>query len=272
MPLVGDFYYAETDGTDHNRPVVVLIHGAGSDHHCWPIQMRRLSGWRVLAVDLPGHGRSTGRPRQSVQAYAQDLLVFLNELQIYRAVLVGHSLGASVALQLALEHPDLLAGLGLISAIAHLEAPPSLIDYFSNPLTIPLAIQLFQQWAFSPQTTPARVEAGLVALRGARPAVLAGDWQAFAHYDLPGGLGRISAPAWVATGGDDRLAPLPCAHFLAAGLPAARMQVFANAGHMLLHEQPAAVAAGLRAFLVSLSPLERSRPAPAAHQNRISGH
>ena len=54
------------------------------------------------------------------------------------------------------------------------------------------------------------------------PAVLAGDWQAFAHYDLPGGLGRISAPVWVATGGDDRLAPLPCAHFLAAGLPAAR--------------------------------------------------
>lgn len=268
MPLVGDFYYAETDGTDHSRPVVVLVHGAGCDHRCWPIEVRRLSGWRVLAVDLPGHGRSSGRPRQSVRAYTQDLLGFLNELQIYRAVLVGHSLGASVVLQLALEQPDLLAGLGLISASAHLEAPPSLIDYFTNPLTIPLAIQLFQQWAFSPQTAPARMETGLELLRAARPAVLAGDWRAFANYDLPGGLGRITAPAWVAAGGDDRLAPLPCAHFLAAGLPAARLQVFANAGHMLLHEQPAAVAAGLRAFLESLSPLERSRPAQTANQTR----
>jgi pimeloyl-ACP methyl ester carboxylesterase len=271
MPLVRDFYYAETVGTDPTRPVVVLVHGAGSDHRCWPVEVRRLSGWRVLAVDLPGHGRSSGRPRQSVRAYTQDLLFFLNELQIFRAVLVGHSLGAAVVLQLALEQPDLLAGLGLISASAHLEAPPSLIDYFTNPLTIPLAVQLFQQWAFSPQTTPARIETGLELLRAARPAVLAGDWRAFAHYDLPGELGQISAPAWVAAGGDDRLAPLPCAHFLAARLPHARLQVIPNAGHMLLHEQPAALVAGLRAFLESLSPLERSSPALLARQNRVSG-
>jgi pimeloyl-ACP methyl ester carboxylesterase len=253
MPLAREIYYAETNGADPRKPVVILVHGAGSDHRCWPTEMRRVSGWRVLAVDLPGHGRSTGRPRQSVAAYTQDLLAFLGELQIFRAVLVGHSLGAAVALQLAIEQPDLLAGLGLISASPHLTAPPTLIDYFSNPLTIPLAIQLFQEWAFSPQTAAPRMESSLTSLRSARPAVLAGDWQAYARYDLAGDLGQVNAPAWVATGGDDRLTPLPGAHFLSAGLPNARVQVIPCAGHMLLAEQPVPVANGLRKFLDSLS-------------------
>jgi pimeloyl-ACP methyl ester carboxylesterase len=271
MPLVREIYYAETKGADPRKPAVVLVHGAGSDHRCWSTEVRRLNGWRVLAVDLPGHGRSTGRPRQSVAAYTQDLLTFLSELQIYRAVLVGHSLGAAVVLQLALEQPNLLAGLGLISASAHLIAPPSLIDYFSNPLTIPLAIQLFQEWAFSPQTATACVETSLEGLRSARPAVLAGDWQAYSRFDLEGDLGQISAPAWVVSGGDDRLTPLPCAHFLAAHLPAARLQIIPCGGHMLLAEQPVAIASGLRGFLESLSPHETSRQAAAPPQNRTHG-
>ncbi len=268
MPLAQGIYYAETNGADPRKPAVVLVHGAGSDHRCWPTEVRRLAGWRVLAVDLPGHGRSTGRPRQSVAAYTQDLLAFLSELGIYRAVLVGHSLGAAVALHLALEQPDLLAGLGLVSACAHLVAPPSLIEYFSNPLTIPLAIQLFQEWAFSPQAAPTQVERGLETLRAARPAVLAGDWQAYERYDLGGDLSQVGAPAWVVTGGDDRLTPLPCAHFLAAHL-AARLQIVPCAGHMLLSERPLAVAAGLRAFLDSLSPQERSRVAGEQRMSRV---
>jgi pimeloyl-ACP methyl ester carboxylesterase len=178
---------------------------------------------------------------------------------LYRVVLVGHSLGASIALQLALDQPELLAGLGLIAASAHLEVPETLVDYFSNPLTIPLGIQLFKQWAFSPQTNPAQIEAGLEPLRAARPAVLAGDWQAGSNFDLNANLASIPAPAWVAAGGDDRLAPLPCAHYLASSLPSARLQVIPNAGHMLPLEQPAALAAGLRQFLDSLSPIEQKR-------------
>ena len=80
MPIAHEMYFAESTTTDLNRPAVVLVHGAGYDHSCWPMEMRRLAGWRVLAVDLPGHGRSINRPRQSVAAYARDLADFLNEL------------------------------------------------------------------------------------------------------------------------------------------------------------------------------------------------
>jgi pimeloyl-ACP methyl ester carboxylesterase len=281
MPLAHTMYYSEShearfvNDADSRRPALILVHAAGYDHRSWPMEIRRMSGWRVLAVDLPGHGRSEGRSRQSVSAYAQDLLAFLDELELYRVVLVGHSLGASIALQLALDQPELLVGLGLIAASAHLEVPATLVDYFSNPLTIPLGIQLYKQWAFSPQTNPALIETGLEALRTVRPAVLAGDWQAVASFDLnpqsTGGfadLAGITAPAWVAIGGDDRLAPLPCAHYLASCLPAAHIQVVPNAGHMLPLEQPVVLAAGLRQFLDSLSPVELKRQ-PNRAQVRI---
>ena len=94
MPLANAIYYAESNDADPRRPALILVHAAGYDHHCWPMEIRRMSGWRVLAVDLPGHGRSEGRSRQSVSAYAQDLLAFLDALELYRVVLVGHSLGA----------------------------------------------------------------------------------------------------------------------------------------------------------------------------------
>jgi pimeloyl-ACP methyl ester carboxylesterase len=256
MPLARDIYYAESITGDPSRPPVVLVHGAGSDHRIWPMEIRRLNGWRVLAVDLPGHGRSGGRSRQSVAAYADDLANFLDDLKIYRAIVVGHALGAAVALQLAVEQPDLLAGLGLASASTHFSIPPILVEYFSNPLTLALGIQLFQQWAFSPQTNPAQIEAWLEPVRSTRPATLAGDWQAYERFDLQSDLEQISAPTWVVTGGDDRMAPLPCAHYLSTRLPEARLQIVPGAGHMLPFEQPAALQAGLSGFLARLSAQE----------------
>jgi pimeloyl-ACP methyl ester carboxylesterase len=267
MPLAQGIYYTESSGGEPSQPPVVLIHGTGSDHRSWPVEVRRLSGRRILAVDLPGHGHSPGRPRQSVAAYAQDLIAFLEALQAFRVVLVGHGLGAMVALQTAFEQPDGVVGLGLIAARAHLEAPPAVVEYFFNPLTVPLGWQWFKQTAFSPQTTPARVEACLELLRSARPAVLAGDWRACTQVDLSSQLAQIHCPAWVASGADDRLAPLACAHFLAARLPATRLQVIPAAGHMVLFEQPAALAEGLRSFLIDLSPLDR-RGSPPRFQSR----
>jgi pimeloyl-ACP methyl ester carboxylesterase len=252
-------YYSESRGGDASQTPVLLIHGTGADHRSWPVVLRRLSGRRILAIDLPGHGHSTGRPRQSVAAYAQDLAAFLETLGIFRVVLVGHDLGAMVALQTAYEHPDRVAGLGLIAASAHLEAPPAIMEYFTNPLTTTLGWQWFQQMAFSPQTLPSRVETCLGLLRPTRPAVLAGDWQACTQLDLSHELNDIRCPAWVAYGLDDCLAPPASAHFLAARLHTTRLQLIPAAGHMVPFEQPDFVVEGLRAFLRDLSPFENQK-------------
>lgn len=253
MPIAHNIYYACSPAIDTRRPPLVLIHGAGGDSRSWPVEVRRLGGWQVMALDLPGHGRSSGLPRQSVRALCRDLLAFLNEMQIFRVVLAGHSLGAAIALQLAAEFPERMAGLCLISACAHLHTPPLLVDYFTNPLTIPLGLALFRQWAFSPGTPPTQVEAVLTGLRAVRPAVLAGDWRSHADFDFQGSLAGVNAPALIVSGGDDRLAPPQCAHYLSAQLKHATLRMVPAAGHMLPVEQPAALTAVLKAFLQTLA-------------------
>lgn len=270
MPMAYSMYYSESRGGDASQTPVVLIHGTGADHRSWPVELRRFSGRRMLAVDLPGHGHSSGRPRQSVAAYAQDLAAFLESLGLFRVVLVGHGLGAMAALQMAFEHPDRIAGLGLIGACAHLEMPPTIVEYFSNPLTTPLGWQWFHQHAFSPQTLPARMEACLGLLRLTRPAVLAGDWRASTQWDLSGELAEIRCPAWVAYGADDRLAPPASAHFLASRLSTTRLQVIPAAGHMAPYEQPDYVIEGMSAFLSDLSPFEKLKIRPRETVSRFS--
>ncbi|MDZ4159615.1 MAG: alpha/beta fold hydrolase, partial [Anaerolineaceae bacterium] len=66
MPVAGDLYYIESGRLTPENLTLLLIHGAGSSLLAFPAAMRRLNGYHVLAVDLPGHGRSPGYAVQSV--------------------------------------------------------------------------------------------------------------------------------------------------------------------------------------------------------------
>jgi pimeloyl-ACP methyl ester carboxylesterase len=219
MPIAANMYYSLSERGTVNQPFLVLLHGAGSSHQCWPAELRRLPGWNVLAVDLPGHGRSEGIGPRSIARYSLALADFLAELQIYQAVLVGHSMGGAIALQFALEHPALTTGLGLVASGAYLGVPPDLLEYLTSPLTQNQAINVFQRLAFSPLTPPFLVEQSLAPLHDIRHAVLAGDWQACATFDVREQVERITCPTWLAVGADDRLTPPAYARYLAAHLP-----------------------------------------------------
>ena len=89
--------YAYTGGKDYNPdlPTMVFIHGVLNDHSVWALQSRFFAnhGFNVLAVDQPGHGRSTGAPPASVAEAAARVSALLDDLQVREAVLVGLSWG-----------------------------------------------------------------------------------------------------------------------------------------------------------------------------------
>ena len=93
MPVAVDFYYSVCEGSEEGlRPPVVLIHGAGGTHLYWPAEMRRLPGYRMYALDLPGHGKSGGRGQQSIPAYAQAVLEWLEAVGLHKAAAsMGHT-------------------------------------------------------------------------------------------------------------------------------------------------------------------------------------
>jgi pimeloyl-ACP methyl ester carboxylesterase len=251
MPIAANLYYSLSARGAADRPTLVLIHGAGGSHLALPADLRRLSGWNVLAVDLPGHGRSSGAGLQSIKGYADHLMNFLDELGLYQIILAGHSMGGAIALQVALDQPSLVAGLGLVSSGAYLGVPPELLEAAADPVTRPQALGLFQRLAFSPETAPGLIEQCMRLMQEERSSVWYSDLQACAAFDLSARVAEITCPAWVAIGADDRLTPLAYAHFLAATLPHAQLEVIPSAGHMVILEKPAALAESLRGFLES---------------------
>ena len=129
MPVSADLYYHFYEGSNEGqRPSVILIHGAGGNHLYWPSEIRRLPGYRVFALDLPGHGKSGGRGQQSISTYAEVVLEWLESVGIHSAVFVGHSMGGAIAMTLALDHPEHVLGLGLVSAGARLRVAPAFLE------------------------------------------------------------------------------------------------------------------------------------------------
>ena len=129
MPINANIYYFEHQGEGTRKPPVVLIHGAGGTHLHWPAPIRRLPEYPVYALDLPGHGKSEGRGQQSITAYAQCVLDWMDSLQMHKAVFIGHSMGGAVALTLGLQHPERVLGLGLVGTGARLKVAPAILEY-----------------------------------------------------------------------------------------------------------------------------------------------
>src|SRR5213080_4061062 len=87
-------------------PTVLFVHGAAHDHSVWALQSRYVAhhGRNVLAIDLPGHGRSEGAPLESVERIGEWVIALLDAMGVEQAALVGHSLGALATLDAAARH------------------------------------------------------------------------------------------------------------------------------------------------------------------------
>jgi pimeloyl-ACP methyl ester carboxylesterase len=253
MPYAGGFYYAVSEAPNTLRLPVILLHGAGSDHLCWPLEMRRLPGYRVLALDLPGHGRSQEITLHSVEEYALRVIEYMSVVGVYRAVLVGHSLGGAIALTAALRFSERVAAVGVISGGARLPLPKPLLSCLNDPKQIPQALAYLEAHLFAQSARRELIAKVMNGLRRVKPEVLVSDWRAAARFDLCEELHNIDQPVWVVTGTADSMTPPALAYYLQRHLRHVTVQIIPGAGHMVLLERPSALAESLLAFLDTLS-------------------
>jgi pimeloyl-ACP methyl ester carboxylesterase len=248
MPYLADLYYQAYQADNPDRKTLVLIHGAGGDHLSWPTQLRRLSGYRVFTPDLPGHGKSRGHGLQRISAYGQVVVDWLQALELPSVMLGGHSMGGAIALWIAIQHPELLHGLALLSTGAVLPVNLSLVEELATQVGFPTAVDKIMKWSFSSQAEPAMVETIKKQMLKLRPSVLAGDFRACDHYDLSAEIGQIKIPTLVLVGDEDKMTPLRYSEELRDGIPKASFIVISGAGHMLPLEKPGEVAETLKSF------------------------
>jgi pimeloyl-ACP methyl ester carboxylesterase len=128
--------YCYTGGRafDAAKPTVVMIHGVLNDHSVWILQSRYLAhhGWNVLAVDLPGHGRSGGEAPETVEQAADFIAALLDAASVPRAALVGHSWGSLIALEAAARLKDRVSHLVLVGTAYPMKVSPALLDASLN--------------------------------------------------------------------------------------------------------------------------------------------
>lgn len=124
--------YAYTGGKtfDPQQPTVVFIHGVLGDHSVWILQTRYLAhhGFNVLAVDLPGHGRSGGEAPSSVEEASLFIEALLDAAGVQRAALVGHSWGSLIALETAGRLKDRISHIALVGTAFPMKVSPALLE------------------------------------------------------------------------------------------------------------------------------------------------
>jgi pimeloyl-ACP methyl ester carboxylesterase len=243
-------FYADHRDTLQRGPVVVLVHGAGGSHLDWPAELRRLPDVRLLALDLPGHGRSGGSGRNSVGAYRGDVSAFLDALDLTRVVLVGHSMGGAIVQDMALHAPARLAGIVLVATGAKLRVAPELLE--SLAADHGRAVDFIVTHEYASNAPEQLVRLGRARLLETRPDVLQGDYTACNAFDVMSELSRISVPTLLIGGTADEMTPPKYLSFLAERIPGAQLRLIDGSGHMVALEQPAVVAQAVSDFLVSL--------------------
>jgi pimeloyl-ACP methyl ester carboxylesterase len=258
LQLEGRDVAAGTGGRDFEagRPAVVFLHGAGMDHTVWHFPARYFAhrGRAVLAPDLPGHGASAGPPLLDVPAMAAWVDALLAALEIGGAALVGHSMGAAVALATAARSPR-VARLALLGAAPRMPVHPELLA--AARADQPLAGDLVASWGHG---TIGRLgggpSPGLWLMDGARrllgraaPQVLATDLAACAAFDAAALASAVRCPTLVLTGAEDRMTPAREGRRLAGLVAGAELRELAGVGHMLMTERPDRVIDALKDWL-----------------------
>jgi len=243
---------------DAARPVMVFVHGAQNDHSVWALQSRYFAhhGKSVLAVDLPGHGRSGGAALESIEALADWLARVLDSLGIATATLIGHSMGSLVVLECAARHPHKVAALALIGAALPMRVSEDLLAATRDDEAA--AQQMVNHWShaalahFPGNPGPGFWVAGVNRrlMQRQRPGVMAVDFAACNAY--ANGLAASAAlrcRVLVVTGQRDVMTPLRAAKEMLQALPQPKWVQIEGAGHAMMAEKPDEVLEALRGFV-----------------------
>ncbi len=260
----GHELYAYTGGKafDPAQPTVVFVHGVLNDHSVWILQSRYLAhhGWNVLAIDLPGQGKSGGPPPASVEDAAQTVLALLDAAGIAQAALVGHSFGSLIALETAARAPARVSHLALVGTAYPMRVSPALLDLsVSAPFKAIDMVNSFSHSTLAPP--PSALGPGTWLYGGSKALMrrmLASNTQVNVFYtgfkacdSYAGGeaaMAQVCCPTLFVLGSQDQMTPPKAAQSLIKRCPQAQV-VQLPAGHSLMTEAPEGVLQALQAFL-----------------------
>lgn len=264
------------DEGNPDGPPIVLVHGFAASLHTWEPWVDRLGDrYRIISVDLPGHGL-TRAPRDyaaSTQSFVAAIKTLADQEGLERFTLAGNSMGGAVAWNFALAHPERLDALVLVNAAGW---RPEQISEDERDGPPPLVFSLIRTPVIG--TAIRNLEMRPLARQGLRSAFindsLVDDAMVDRYVELsrapghrrillniaqdgarPERMAEIVVPTLVMHGAVDNLIPVAAGRYYAETIPNAELVVFDNVGHAPMEEIPDQSAQALAAFLAQVYPL-----------------
>lgn len=237
---------------------MLFLHGAALDKTVWQLQTRYFAhhGFSVMAADLPGHGASESTPLASIERYAEWAAGLIEAAGRRRAHLVGHSMGALIALELAARYPSVARTLTMSGGAAAIPVHPALLAAADSGDRI--AYDLLASWGHGRPShlgghpTPGvwMMGATIRLWERARPGTLATDLRACNEYaGGPAAAARVRCPSLLISGSLDVMTPRRAADPLRRRMKDLREVTIDGAGHLMLAERPDPVIDAIAAFV-----------------------
>jgi pimeloyl-ACP methyl ester carboxylesterase len=252
------YAYGGGKAFDAKLPTVVFVHGAEHDHSVWILQSRYLAhhGYGVLALDLPGHGRSAGPALASVEDLAEWLIALLDAALVKQAVIVGHSMGSLIALECAARRPDRVAKIALLATAYPMMVSADLLQATKDDE--PRAQDIVNIWSHSAYAQYPNnpgpgfwvIGENLRLMQRQKPGVMHVDFAACNAY--AGGTeaaSKVRCPALFLLARRDAMTPARAAQDFAKTVKGAKVVVIDGSGHNMMGEKPDEVLDALLAFL-----------------------
>jgi pimeloyl-ACP methyl ester carboxylesterase len=249
-------------------PAVVLVHGFNHHAEAWIRNIAPIAqaGFRVIAIDLPGFGRSGMPPmRYSLKGYSAFLERLLDALELDRAHLVGNSMGGAIVLRTALDHPSRVISVTGVDSAGMFDAVPRVWTLAATPVARLLMrpflgnrtlIQQSHRRAYHDGRLSSPLQVDRIAEAYLQPGykehiMAMAESMFLAPEDelLWSRLPRIATPTLIVWGRQDRTLPVAHGYRAAHRIPGSELVIYDRCGHLPMYEKPDEFNRDLVAFL-----------------------
>lgn len=261
LSVQGQDCFISTGGRpfDPDGKVLLFIHGSGQSHLSWLLQARFFAnrGYAVLAPDLPGHGLSAGHAMPSIEDAADWCAELLTAAGVETAVVIGHSQGGLVGLEMARRHPGRTRSLALIGSALAIPVADFLLKLADSDEARASAMMVsFSHGQIGHRhdhTMPGQSHLyyGEQVMAQNSKGVLLTDLHACNNYQTGAdAAAAITCPVLCVIAGRDRMVPTKTGLAMAEAIPHSHHTVIANAGHFVQSERSVETNAALRPFFL----------------------
>ena len=264
--IKGHESYCYTGGKPFNPalPTVVFIHGAQSDHSVWALQSRYFAhhGFSVLAVDLPGHGRSKGAALKTVAEMAEWIIAVFDAVGAQSAMLFGHSMGSLIALEVCSTASSRVSKLAMIGTAYPMKVSDTLLNAARDEEQS--AIDMVNIWQHSSiAQKPSCPGPGFYVMGASQrlmqriskinpDKVFFTDFTACNSYSNgEQAAAKVQCPTLFVLAKNDMMTPPKASATISNAIANSKVKIIENCGHSIMSEQPDALLSELFSFAKS---------------------